>query len=633
MNITACLDRLERVHKSGAGYTAKCPGPNHKHGDRKSSLSITEGDEGRILFKCFAGCTFEEICAAMGWKPSDLFSRNGHRDARNEPRVNPPAKGEEKDFRATDADVERMQMDLAKNPPCQRYIEGRGISLKVATDLKWGFTPSWSFKDEEGNTIFKPALAIPHHVHGRLVGIKVRTIDGTKQFSQMPGSSTNGLYGQTLLNLTATTVAVFEGPEDCALAISHGLNAVAVNSASSTLAASDIAVLKRFQKIYLIGDMDIAGQKCMDAIATSLPPEQTIRVRLRGLKDIGELYVKAPAEFARNLKDALRVADIQRPHFTWDDLETESELLAGGTGKLPHLVETMIPLDDCTMIAGKEGSLKTLLALYFGKCVANGAPVFGRFQTVEKPVLYLDAENHKGTHEVYLRFFQGIGPKEIRFRTLRYGVPSLTDPALLRICEEQRPLLILDSLIRFGGKRDRDSSEMTELMEQIARLVTAGATVILIHHTRRSDEEEYANSFAIGATVAFLYAIVKDESGLVKRVRMIHKKARASVEINRDLIAFPSIIDRGMFELDSDPYQADLDNLLEFVKAQPGSECSKEAIKNRKGKSHSKNIEQLNTALQRGLLVQNGRKISVPEARDVSSDLFSSPTAGTDGDA
>ncbi len=212
------------------------------------------------------------------------------------------------------------------------------------------------------------------------------------------------------------------------------------------------------------------------------------------------------------MKDALRVADIQRSHFTWADLETETELIAGGTGKLPYLVEDLIPLDDCTMFAGKEGSLKTLLALYIAKCVVNGAPVFGRFPTVQKSVLYLDAENHKGTHEVYVPFFQGIGPKQIRFRTLRFGVPSITDPALVRICEEHRPLLILDSLIRFGGQRDRDSSEMTELMEQIARLVTAGATVLLIHHTRRSDEEEYANSFAIGATVAWLFAVVKEDT-------------------------------------------------------------------------------------------------------------------------
>ena len=69
----------------------------------------------------------------------------------------------------------------------------------------------------------------------------------------------------------------------------------------------------------------------------------------------------------------------------------------------------LVPLDDLTMFVGGEGSCKTLLALYIGKCVANGAPVFGTFRTVKKPGFYIDAENQPGTHQVYLRFFEGIG--------------------------------------------------------------------------------------------------------------------------------------------------------------------------------------------------------------------------------
>jgi hypothetical protein len=48
---------------------AKCPG----HDDEKSSLSIKEGDDGRVLLHCHAGCSFEVILDALGLEAKDLF--------------------------------------------------------------------------------------------------------------------------------------------------------------------------------------------------------------------------------------------------------------------------------------------------------------------------------------------------------------------------------------------------------------------------------------------------------------------------------------------------------------------------------------------------------------------------------
>jgi hypothetical protein len=46
----------------------------HAHGDRHPSLRISEGRDGRVLVKCFAGCAIESICSAAGLHLSDLFS-------------------------------------------------------------------------------------------------------------------------------------------------------------------------------------------------------------------------------------------------------------------------------------------------------------------------------------------------------------------------------------------------------------------------------------------------------------------------------------------------------------------------------------------------------------------------------
>ena len=73
------LARLDRVHRSGRGWTARCPA----HDDHRPSLSINEGNDGRALVKCHAGCERTEIVAAMGLEMRDLFVENiyySHKD-------------------------------------------------------------------------------------------------------------------------------------------------------------------------------------------------------------------------------------------------------------------------------------------------------------------------------------------------------------------------------------------------------------------------------------------------------------------------------------------------------------------------------------------------------------------------
>lgn len=69
--IDALLARLERVHRSGRGWTARCPA----HEDRTASLSVSEGADGRVLLHCFAGCGAGDVVAALGLTLADLFPR------------------------------------------------------------------------------------------------------------------------------------------------------------------------------------------------------------------------------------------------------------------------------------------------------------------------------------------------------------------------------------------------------------------------------------------------------------------------------------------------------------------------------------------------------------------------------
>jgi len=63
------LSRLEKVKGRNRAYTACCPA----HTDKSPSLAIRELDDGRILLKCFADCSIQEIMGAIGMDIGDLF--------------------------------------------------------------------------------------------------------------------------------------------------------------------------------------------------------------------------------------------------------------------------------------------------------------------------------------------------------------------------------------------------------------------------------------------------------------------------------------------------------------------------------------------------------------------------------
>lgn len=79
MSITDFLDRLQHVKPSGANeWQASCPcSQNHANDDRKQSLSIKfDPATDKILLYCHTGCTFAQICEAIGCEPSDLSGKD-----------------------------------------------------------------------------------------------------------------------------------------------------------------------------------------------------------------------------------------------------------------------------------------------------------------------------------------------------------------------------------------------------------------------------------------------------------------------------------------------------------------------------------------------------------------------------
>ncbi len=135
MKVEEVLKRLERVRARGHGrWSALCAA----HADKYPSLTLRETDDGRILLHCFAGCSVEAICAALGLTVSNLFpDPESPRLGKRKPRSRPWRF----DWRQTAALLEDHALTL--------WLRAESV-LASAKDMQ---TPEWT--DEDFDTAVK----------------------------------------------------------------------------------------------------------------------------------------------------------------------------------------------------------------------------------------------------------------------------------------------------------------------------------------------------------------------------------------------------------------------------------------------------------------------------------------------
>lgn len=69
--LTEILSLLKNLKRTSNGHSARCP----SHDDHKNSLSISQGSGGKVLLKCFAGCSYQDIVSSLGIS----MNGNGHK--------------------------------------------------------------------------------------------------------------------------------------------------------------------------------------------------------------------------------------------------------------------------------------------------------------------------------------------------------------------------------------------------------------------------------------------------------------------------------------------------------------------------------------------------------------------------
>ncbi len=111
-------------HPSGAGWLAKCPA----HDDQTPSLSIKDGNQGRVLLFCFAGCDTKQVIARL--KALGLWEETRECSPGTPPvqRHQTPHDGALKLWRETVP---------ASNTIVELYLRRRGISLPIPDTLRF----------------------------------------------------------------------------------------------------------------------------------------------------------------------------------------------------------------------------------------------------------------------------------------------------------------------------------------------------------------------------------------------------------------------------------------------------------------------------------------------------------------
>jgi putative DNA primase/helicase len=273
--LTEVLPRLEGVRRHPGYYVARCPA----HTDRNPSLSIREGEDGKVLLKCFAGCLYEAIRDALGEAP---IRRPSGASIKSYPRL---------DDAGRSSLAQRLWYDSkpAKGTAVEVYLRSRGIAIEIPPTLRF----QRSLRHQSG--LYLPAMvAAVQNADGTIVAIHRTFLKGdgsgkaAVEFQKMMLGPCAG--GAVRFGRPASVIAIAEGIET-ALSIAQACPDLAVWAA---LSASGIRALRLPQvvgEVIIAADGDDAGESAAQVAAQRFLREgRLVRIgRPIGSKDFNEM--------------------------------------------------------------------------------------------------------------------------------------------------------------------------------------------------------------------------------------------------------------------------------------------------------------------------------------------------------
>lgn len=361
--LSALASAGKSFKKQSNGFLACCP----VHEDHSPSLSIAEGNDGRVLLNCFASCDTEAICEALGLTLADLFVPSEPLPSNRQPTKRQDSKGGKRFSTLADA--------------IDAYSRNVGTPAGI-----------WHYHDSNGEVV---AAAIRFDMVGGRKEFRPVSRDGTGWVLNAPASPRPLYRLHELVNLPIETrVYVTEGEKATDAACSLGLPATTSFGGSQAANKADWTPLAG-RDVVLLPDHDAAGAKYCEAVKhllASLNPRPTLRVvnlpDLSEGEDIFEFIATrtAAGDSPTIIRDTVDELAESSPAVCLDDVSQEparpidetaprliSRRLCDVTPEpLEWLWPNRVPLGKVTLLAGDPGLGKSFLTCDMASRVSRG---------------------------------------------------------------------------------------------------------------------------------------------------------------------------------------------------------------------------------------------------------------------
>jgi hypothetical protein len=259
------------------GNSWLCPA----HDDQNASLSVSEGDDGRVLVHCHTGCAVEEIVAALNLEMRDLFEGGS-----------PPRGG-------------RSTVQPCNTPGCslEQYAEAKRLPLEFLRSL--GIS---DYIDSRWPSV--RVLRIPYRApDGSEVAVRIRTaLEGSDRFLWRKGSKPF-LYGLWRLPKKRDYVFLVEGESDCHVPWHHDQIALGIPGANNWREGRDAGYLKEFERVYVVVEPDKGGETVLGWLAESSIRDKAWLIDLGSYGDVANLHRVDPEKFSRRWFEAVDAAE------------------------------------------------------------------------------------------------------------------------------------------------------------------------------------------------------------------------------------------------------------------------------------------------------------------------------------
>lgn len=256
-DIEVIANKLGKAKRVGKGWSCLCPA----HNDHNPSLSLSLGEDGKLLAHCYAGCSFPDILSAL--RSEGLLGKSDYES--NQYTSHKPVK-------MPDGMVLRIWREsvCVEGTIVEIYLRSRGIQGAIPPTLR--FHPSLFHHSRT----YHPAMvaAVTRWPSRSVVGIHrtYLTADGSGKAPLSPNKMMFGSIkgGAVRLSPIGTKLVLAEGIET-ALSCLYATN-IPTWSCLSTSGMMDVVVppLDITSEIIICADGDAAGQKAADTLAKRL---------------------------------------------------------------------------------------------------------------------------------------------------------------------------------------------------------------------------------------------------------------------------------------------------------------------------------------------------------------------------